>query len=93
MTLALFWTKIDIVQLSATEDNNEKVSKEFDTMIAVGTLCLIIKAFSYGFTYNHISLSCVMHLLADVIGAFFVFWIILDGWTWESYMVILIFCG
>lgn len=92
LTLALFWTKVDIVQLSASKSDFEKVSEDFNVLIAIGVFCILIKAISYGLTYNRMSLSFVAHFLCDIIASFFVFWIILDGWTWESYMVILVLC-
>lgn len=91
--MALFWTKVDIIQISASEEDYEEFSEKFDSVIAFGVLCLLIKGIAYGFTYHRISLSLVMHLMFDVIGSFFIFWIILDGWRLESYIVVFVFCG
>ena len=93
LTVALFWTKIDIVQLSVSESEYKDVSKQLDALIAIGSVCLLIKGVGLSFTYQRISLLSTMHLLADAIGSFFIFWTILDGWTWESYITILVLCG
>lgn len=93
LTLALFWTKVDIIRISTSEADYEKYSTDFDILIAVGTLCLLVKGVAYGFTYSRVSLGLAIHLLCDVIGSFFVIWIILDGWRIESYIVIFLFCG
>ena len=92
LTLALFWTKVDIIQISASTADYERYSREFDLLIAVAVLCLLIKGIAYGFTYHRVSLSFMMHLMLDVLGSFFVLWVILDGWRLESYIVIFLFC-
>jgi len=93
LTLALFWTKVDIIQISASSSEYERYSREFDLLIAVAALCLLIKGIAYGFTYHRVSYSFMMHLMLDIFGCFFVLWVILDGWRLESYVVIFLFCG
>lgn len=93
LTLALFWTKVDIIQISASESEYERYSRNFDVLIAVAAACLLVKGVAYAFTFHRVSLSLLMHLMLDVIGSFFVMWVILDGWRWESYLVIFLFCG
>ena len=93
-TVALFWTKVDSVQV-ATQDTStrEEYSEVYDNLISFGIACLIIKALCLSINISYISFSTCIHLALDVIGAFFVLWISLDGLTWQTYIVIFVFCA
>lgn len=93
LTASLYWTKLDVIQISTLEEDFESTSRQFDILLAFGLLCNLVKGIAYGFSYHRVTLSIVLHCMCDIIASFFLFWIVLDGWSWQSYIVILVFCG
>jgi hypothetical protein len=92
-TSALYWTKYDIIRVSTSDSLYSEAAERFNILVTFGLICIAVKGTYYGFNFDKISLAFFMHILCDSIGAFFVLWIVLDGWAWQSYAVVLVFCG
>ena len=90
LTAALYWTKTDPIRVSTSSSSLEEVSKQLNSMIAFGLLSLFAKAMFYAQSYERVSIGLCLHLLCDVLGAFFMLWLLLDGWAWQSYAVIVV---
>jgi hypothetical protein len=90
VTTSLYWTKIDVVAVSSLIEDREWTAAKVDALIALSLACIIFKALCYAYFYHRMSIATVIHIAADILGTFFVFWIVLDGWAWQAYVVVVV---
>ncbi len=95
-TTSLLWTKYDSLQVTlpsdATISDYNTIEESYSGLVAFGLFLIISELVIFSFNYNELTFNSAMHLLLDIIGTFFVLWIMLDGLDWKTYIYVLVFC-
>lgn len=96
LTTFLVWTRYPSIQITLPPNYSHLRYNVRDdsyiSLIALGIVFLLLQFFMLPATFGKLSFRQVMAMAADVVGIFFITWIILDGLSWQTYIYIFIFC-
>lgn len=96
LTPVLIWTRFDSVTVSLkpkyTRGDYGEAEEAYLGLLGFGVTMLVLRLLFFSFSYHHVTIGTVMQLFMDVLGAFFVAWIAVDGLDWRNYIYILVFC-
>jgi hypothetical protein len=96
LTTALYWTRADSVQVtlsaSATTNDFQYLESQYTGLLSVGLIALVFEMVSHLYTMESVTLVSAIKLLLDIVGSFFIAWIVLDGLAWDTYIYIFVFC-
>ena len=96
LTTGLIWTRIDSIQItlkaSADKLDYNSINNSYLALISFGLIFLAIEMLMFLMAPHHISLFEALKLFMDMVGCFFIAWIILDGLEWLTYVYIFVFC-
>ena len=99
LTAVLYWCRNDTIGVTMSDQNyaNQALFAHYDRqlqlLIGLNFICLAIKSIFFSFYSVNIRLDSCLHLLVDVAASFFLIWIILDGWSWEVFIYLFLFCS
>ena len=92
-TSSLYWVRIDLIIISTNDTTTwTSSSSSFTSLISFSLICLLFQSLILFFNFYKITFVFCFHLLFDFIGLIFILWIVFDGLTWKTYIVISIFC-
>lgn len=96
LTFFLLWSKYDPLMVTLksgyTAQDYTNIEDRFTGLIGFGIASLIFEVIMILLVPYHISFFNAIKLLLDIIGSFFICWIVLDGLSWKTYIYILVFC-
>jgi hypothetical protein len=96
LTTALLWTKFDSLQVTlkanASKHDYESINSSYTGLIASSLIALLFEMMWTTATAKNVSLSGTIQLFMDIVGCFFIAWIVLDGLSWTTYIYIFVFC-
>lgn len=94
-TAGLYWTKVDCIQISMRDINDDNEYKQIDRaysgLLSMGIILLIIEV-AYAGNETQVTLRSMIHLFLDAVACIFTSWIALDGLSWTTYIYIFVFC-
>ena len=100
LTFGLTWTRQPMitVTLQYSDRNNQSLANQYDDqflgLIIFNMILLLMEMLFLMFNlYNMYNIFYVTHMVLDIIASFFVFWMIMDGWDWKTFIFILVFCS
>lgn len=75
-------------------DNHEYIimNQQYVGLISFGLIGLMFETIVLGISHEQINIGTVLHLAADCAACFWISWIILDGFDWQTYIYIFTFC-
>ena len=99
LTFGLTWTRQPMitVALKYSERNNQSLLNQYDDnflgLIIFNMVLLFVEIlFLMRNMYNIYNIFFVAHIVLDMLASFFIFWMIMDGWDWTTFIFILVFC-
>ncbi len=96
VTTVLLWTREDSIKISLDAyyelQHYNELRDRYVSIIGIALVGLLWKVVSFALTYQKISLLSAVNVFFDLIGCFFVIWIVLDGLEWVNYIYIFVFC-
>lgn len=96
VTTGLLWTRNDSLQVtlkaSASRNEFKEINSAYVGIISFALISLILEMIMLLLAPKRVSLFSAIKLFLDVIGSFFIAWIILDGLEWLTYVYIFVFC-
>jgi hypothetical protein len=95
-TTGLVWTRYDSLQVtlraSASKSDYDKIESSYLGLISFGLILLLVEMLMDVAAPRNVSLFGAIKLFLNIVGSFFVAWIILDGLEWLTYVYIFVFC-
>jgi hypothetical protein len=97
VTCVLYWARHDCVagMLATNATNKDYVTQDdnFVAVISINIILLLFRFLCHGFVgATSVRLDSCINLLLDSVAAFFIIWMILDGWDWRVFIYIFLFC-
>ena len=99
LTFGLTWTRQPMINvaLKYSERNNLSLVNQYDDkflgLIIFNMVLLFLEIlFLMRNMYNVYNIFFVAHIVLDMLASFFIFWMIMDGWEWTTFIFILVFC-
>lgn len=100
LTFGLLWTRLPMITVSLTYSqryDQSLVNSYDDSFLGLIIFNMILLLFELILlmrnAYKIYTISYISHVVLDVLASFFIFWMILDGWDWTTFIFIVVFCS
>ncbi len=97
VSIVLFWTRGDTIGVSfsvwQSASEYSLLDNQMLALLSLNLICLLVESIILGFIFDAVRLDSCIHLVLDISATFFITWMILDGWTWSTFIYIFLFCS
>ena len=96
ITIVLLYCDFDSVAVTlrsnATQNDFDEARFQFRALMSAGLVFLLLRAYHVGYDTNTLTFIGVMSCALDLLAAFLIAWMIVDGLDWRMYIYLFVFC-